>query len=98
MALDVARGLLFLHTHNVVHGSLRPDRICFDTHTNSSRVLLPIDALDDEESWRFQPPEQLRGAARATMAGDVYAYGMLVYVWAVARYPRFGNDLEKFFF
>ncbi len=84
VALHVARGMQFLHAHGVVHGSLRPDRVCFDTHTDSGRVLVPVDALDDDESWRFQPPEQLRGTARGSAAGDVYAYGMLLYVWAVA--------------
>lgn len=31
-----------------------------------------------------QPPEVLRSGAQATVAGDVYAFGMLLYVMAAA--------------
>jgi serine/threonine protein kinase len=37
-----------------------------------------------KESWRYQPPEVLRSGSQATIAGDVYAYGVLLFVMAAA--------------
>lgn len=90
IASDVARAMAFLHAHDIVHDALRPANVFLDTLTvregaSVARVHLPVDAVDDGESWRFRPPEHLSSSETPfpSVASDVYAYGMLLYMLAV---------------
>jgi hypothetical protein len=92
IALDVARGLECLSgTLRVAHGLLCPRHIYLvsaDAQSSEpvAKLSVPVDATCkfDEESWRYQPPEVLQSGSQCTISGDVYAFGMLLYVIAAA--------------
>ncbi len=92
IALDVARGLECLSKMlKVAHGLVCPRHVyvvSVDAESGESvaKLSVPADASSkfDEDSWRYQPPEVLQSGSQCTIAGDVYAFGMLLYVLAAA--------------
>ncbi|GLB43188.1 putative protein tyrosine kinase [Lyophyllum shimeji] len=91
LMLDVARGLSYLHGHNVVHGDLKSANILIDSHHRACLAdfgltkVLPcghrgIDVTGGLGSARYQAPELLLGDTQhATQECDVYSFGVVCY-------------------
>ncbi|KAJ3335003.1 hypothetical protein HDU93_006863 [Gonapodya sp. JEL0774] len=88
LLLDIARGLEYLHSLNIVHADLSPDNALVDrrkhavlTDFGTSKVLSAgtFDATGGRVGKaRYMSPERLRGEG-TTKADDSYAFGMLMY-------------------
>jgi hypothetical protein len=101
IALDVARGLDCLASVlRVAHGLLCPRHIYLvsasaDSSEPVAKLSVPVDATCrfDDESWRYQPPEVLQSGSQCTVAGDVYAFGMLLYASYICTICPFDQTL-----
>jgi hypothetical protein len=92
IACDVARGMACVsEVLKVAHGRLCLRNIYLvsvdaDSSQSVAKLSVPVDGTVqyDEESWRFQPPEQLQSGNKPEISGDLYAFGMLLYMFSAA--------------
>ena len=95
IALDVGRGLDYIHKNNLVHRDFSPKNILLDAD-NRPKIIdfgLAVPAYMKQE-WRFDrsgtasymAPEQVRGH-KVDARTDIYAYGMTVYEILTGRRP-----------
>ncbi|KAK9813838.1 hypothetical protein WJX73_001349 [Symbiochloris irregularis] len=107
IALDVARGLQFLHSHNIVHFDLKSANILLDRHhrvqiadvglsktlTNyHNDRLATFMATTDLGTFAWSAPEVLLGHACDAKA-DIYSFGVVLWELATVRPPS-GRDLK----
>ena len=91
---DVAGGLAYLHSREIIHGNVQPDNVLLTAVT--PRPPLPTAKLSDFFSsvWQGDDPEKLEGergtpmymdpvlldrSARITAASDVYSFGIMAW-------------------
>ncbi|OWZ01048.1 TKL protein kinase [Phytophthora megakarya] len=76
--LDVALGLNYLHSQNIIHGDLKCNNIVVD---GSAKIcdfgLTSIPNYDVATSIRWKAPELLRGE-QPSFASDIYSLGMCI--------------------
>lgn len=99
--LDVCTAVQYAHGQLVVHRDIKPSNILVDAEGRVRLLDFGIArALDDAEATRTQglaltpayvTPEQLRGAP-ASVAGDVWSLGVLLYRLLAGRLPFARND------
>lgn len=86
--LDIARGLSYLHVHNIVHGDIKGNNILVTPDVDAvladfglAKVAETSTASSQKGtgSSRWQSPEILRGGAHRTFSSDVYSFGMTIY-------------------
>lgn len=96
IALDVALALENLHKQGMVHGCLTPENIWLweDTVRLAQFAIVPACCADGAfekfvaaGSERVAMPPELMGLTAASVAGDVYAWGL-----AMTMYARGSND------
>ena len=95
-ALEVLRGLAFLHERGITHRDLKPENVVLDA-SGAARVIdfglaVRSDGGRGEISGTpaYLAPELLRGE-RAGPAADLFSFGGLLY-WLVAERLPFGGD------
>lgn len=99
---DTCAGLAEAHAADLVHGSLKPENLFFESH-QSGETLKIVDFdlpshrashsfLDDEvlDSAAWISPEQAKGRS-AEPASDLYALGSIAYT-CIAEQPPFGGE------
>lgn len=99
--LDVCTAVQYAHGQLVVHRDIKPSNILVDAEGRVRLLDFGIArALDDAEATRTQglaltpayaAPEQLRGAP-ASVAGDVWSLGVLLYRLLAGRLPFARDD------
>ncbi|KAI5055765.1 hypothetical protein GOP47_0029286 [Adiantum capillus-veneris] len=87
IALDVAKGLAFLHQSNLVHMDVKPQNILLDEKFVAKLSDYGLSRLMDQEDGSlimhmrgmpgYMAPEWVQHAC-ATEKGDVYSYGMVL--------------------
>jgi len=103
---DIGRGLLFLHSNNIVHGDVTPTNIlvndngtallrCFSVESCIEAELdtnLVLSSVGRYVDVRWRSPERLQEDLR-TKEGDIYTLGMTIY-WVLfdrIPFPERGN-------
>jgi serine/threonine protein kinase len=94
VALDVAAGLDFLHSHGVLHLDIKPENI-YRSRLGPWRIgdfglAVAKEATDWEEGdGDYVPPELLRSNAEPTTAADIFSLGATLYECATGhKVPR----------
>jgi serine/threonine protein kinase len=99
LALDVARGMRYLHRARVTHGDLRPHHVVLDesggrlvarvTDAALGRVLRDIGgaaAASAAQSIAYTAPEALEGE-EVSFPADVYSFAMVLYELVTLKQP-----------
>ncbi|KAF7354934.1 Protein kinase domain-containing protein [Mycena sanguinolenta] len=108
LMVDVARGLEYLHSQDVVHGDLKPVNILI---TPSGRACISdfglsaiVDALSLKMSFssrsgragtvRYQAPELLKNQSSTHFGSDIYAFACVGYEILTGKVPFYEVDNE----
>ena len=103
LAEPLAAGLEYLHSHNILHGAIQPDKIMMaglspvlcdlrvDRAGTSYKTTTPITAME----VGLQPPELSPADATFTRQSDLYSLGATLY-WALTGDPPIsGSTVEE---
>ncbi|KAG9445557.1 hypothetical protein H6P81_011685 [Aristolochia fimbriata] len=100
---DIVAGLMYLHSHNIVHGDIKPDNLLV---TSSGSVKIGDFSVsqvfeDDNDELRRSPgtpvftaPECCLGLTYRGRAADTWAVGVTLYCMVFGRYPFLGDTLQ----
>ncbi|KAF8039814.1 hypothetical protein BT93_B2123 [Corymbia citriodora subsp. variegata] len=100
---DIVSGLMYLHTHNIVHGDIKPDNLLV---TSSGIVKIGDFSVsqvfeDDNDELRRSPgtpvftaPECCLGLTYHGRAADTWAVGITLYCMVLGHYPFLGETLQ----
>jgi serine/threonine-protein kinase len=101
IARDLAAGLAHAHARGVVHRDLKPSNVLFDVSGHTKLADFGIARVADEGGLTsagtvlgtaaYLAPERAAGEA-ATPAGDVYAYGVILFRMLTGRLPFESRD------
>ncbi|KAJ3334713.1 hypothetical protein HDU93_007381, partial [Gonapodya sp. JEL0774] len=104
LLLDIARGLEYLHSLNIVHGDVSPDNALVDkckhavlTDFGASKILSAtvLAATGDRPGkLRYMSPERMRSEG-TTKADDVYAFGMVIYSFFATLHTIWGYPHDR---
>ncbi|KAJ7479874.1 kinase-like domain-containing protein [Mycena latifolia] len=108
--LEIAEGLNYLHSHNIVHGDLRGTNVLIDQHLRACITDIGLSSGSDVpagneqlRSLRWMAPElidpgSLSGQSSPTRASDVYAFGCVCRELYTGQ-PLFANvsDIKAMF-
>ncbi|XP_055834223.1 serine/threonine-protein kinase GRIK1 isoform X1 [Solanum dulcamara] len=100
---DIVSGLMYLHSHNIIHGDIKPDNLLV---TASGRVKIGDFSVsqvfeDDNDKLRRSPgtpvftaPECCVGDRYHGKAADTWAVGVTLYCMILGKYPFLGDTLQ----
>ncbi|PHT35166.1 hypothetical protein CQW23_26966 [Capsicum baccatum] len=100
---DIVSGLMYLHSHNIIHGDIKPDNLLV---TASGRVKIGDFSVsqafeDDDDKLRRSPgtpvftaPECCVGDRYHGKAADTWAVGVTLYCMILGKYPFLGDTLQ----
>ncbi|XP_039116409.1 serine/threonine/tyrosine-protein kinase HT1-like [Dioscorea cayenensis subsp. rotundata] len=94
IALDIARGMEYIHSQGVIHRDLKPENILFDEHFCVKIADFGIaceeaccDALaDDPGTYRWMAPEMIKHKSYGRKV-DVYSFGLLLWEMVTGTIP-----------
>ncbi|KAK6926806.1 Protein kinase domain [Dillenia turbinata] len=100
---DIVSGLMYLHTHNIVHGDIKPDNLLV-THNGTVKIGdFGVSQVfeDDNDELRRSPgtpvitaPECCLGLTYHGKAADTWAVGVTLYGMVLGKYPFLGDTLQ----
>ncbi|CAH2065367.1 unnamed protein product [Thlaspi arvense] len=100
---DVVAGLMYLHSHNVIHGDIKPDNLLV-TSTGTVKIgdfgVSQVFKDDDDQLRRspgtpvFTAPECCLGVTYSGRAADTWAVGVTLYCMILGQYPFLGETLQ----
>ncbi|XP_062216158.1 uncharacterized protein LOC133916460 [Phragmites australis] len=93
IALDVARGMEYVHSQGVVHRDIKPENILFDENCVKiadfgiacEETLCDV-LVEDEGTYRWMAPEMIKQKAYNRKV-DVYSFGLLLWEMVSGRIP-----------
>lgn len=100
---DIVSGLMYLHSHNIVHGDIKPDNLLV---TSSGMVKIGDFSVsqvfeDDNDELRRSPgtpvftaPECCLGLTYGGRAADTWALGVTLFCMVLGEYPFLGDTLQ----
>ncbi|XP_073313693.1 serine/threonine/tyrosine-protein kinase HT1-like [Primulina huaijiensis] len=94
MALDIARGMEYIHSHGVIHRDLKPENILINKDFQLKVADLGIaceevycDLLaDDPGSYRWMAPEMIKRKHYGQKI-DVYGFGLILWEFVAGTVP-----------
>mmetsp|Transcript_11391 Transcript_11391/g.17082 ORF Transcript_11391/g.17082 Transcript_11391/m.17082 type:complete len:457 (-) Transcript_11391:57-1427(-) len=99
-ALDLIRGLEFLHSHNIIHRDLKSDNVFVLKNERKEIQTLAIGDFDTAKVLNknvvaktvvgtpsFMAPEVLAGEGAYDFKADVYSFGMILYECITLKLP-----------
>ncbi|THV00355.1 kinase-like protein [Dendrothele bispora CBS 962.96] len=98
MILDIARGMQCLHSHDIIHGGLKPTNIMISDNMQvciTDFEMVRVQPSRNNESHRYFSPEAWKGLV--SPASDVYAFAMSVYEILTSKVP-WGSLSMKYIF
>ncbi len=93
---QLAHALATAHDHGLVHGDIKPENVMVrdDGYVKLLDFGLALDAAPSAAlgspfvgTLRYLAPERCFGQSSPTQAGDIFAFGVLLYELTAARYP-----------
>lgn len=106
VALQIARALAFVHTHNIVHRDIKPENVHLDPTGRARLMDFGIAKAADYSLTQpgtalgtpyYMAPEQLLGQTITPLA-DIYSFGILFYELLTSVKPIRGDTLETIFY
>jgi tRNA A-37 threonylcarbamoyl transferase component Bud32 len=98
IALQVAEAVSQIHRAGIVHRDIKPGNVFLESSGRAKLLDFGIAHSGPRESGgtiigtpEYLAPEQIRG--RATVASDVYSYGVLLFQLFTGRKPFTGDDV-----
>lgn len=79
--LGIARSMMLLHKHNIVHGNLKPSKILLDQNLNpylSDLGVSQFNNLTISNTCLYTAPEVLKDQ-KLFLKSDVYSFGIIMY-------------------
>ena len=93
VALDVARGLEYLHAQGIIHRDLKPPNILMDKNNRAiicdfglARVVAPVMSTE-LGTTHWMAPEIMKQGGQYDFTVDVYAYAMILYELGTKKIP-----------
>nr|XP_043612007.1 serine/threonine-protein kinase GRIK2-like [Erigeron canadensis] len=100
---DIVSGLMYLHSHNIVHGDIKPDNLLV-TATGTVKIgdfsVSQVFEDENDELRRspgtpvFTAPECCLGLTYHGKAADTWAVGVTLYCMIMGQYPFLGDTLQ----
>lgn len=96
VALDIARGLLYLHSEGIWHRDLKSANILLDAHYKAKITDFGLSKIqttsiqtitEQSQAPKWQAPECFERQAKYTEASDIYSYGMIVWEIVTGQRP-----------
>jgi len=105
LAVQLARALVFLHGHKIIHGNITPANVLFSEADKvfrladarladalaGSKLLGLISEPKQAAELPFRAPEQLDAAGRVDQRTDLYGLGAVLYALLTGEPPRRGE-------
>ncbi|KAJ8512662.1 hypothetical protein OPV22_003096 [Ensete ventricosum] len=100
---DIVAGLMYLHSHNVVHGDIKPDNLLVTRNNNVKIGDFSVSQVfedDNDVLWRspgtpvFTAPECCLGLTYRGKPADTWALGVTLYCMIFGQYPFLGDTLQ----
>nr|GEZ21293.1 serine/threonine-protein kinase GRIK2 isoform X1 [Tanacetum cinerariifolium] len=100
---DVVSGLMYLHSHNIVHGDIKPDNLLVSaTGTVKIGDFSVSQVFEDENDELrrspgtpvFTAPECCLGQNYHGKTADIWAVGVTLYCMIFGQYPFLGDTLQ----
>lgn len=94
MALDIARGMEYIHSQRVIHRDLKPENILLteDLHLKIADFGIACDEAcrdfmsDDPGTFRWMAPEMIRRKHYGRNV-DVYSFGLILWEFVAGKIP-----------
>uniref|UniRef100_A0A0E0MQ55 Protein kinase domain-containing protein n=1 Tax=Oryza punctata TaxID=4537 RepID=A0A0E0MQ55_ORYPU len=89
---DIISGLMYLHSHNIIHGDIKPDNLLITSNGNVKIGDFSVSQIfeDDDDTLRRSP-----GLIYHGRAADTWAVGVTLYCMIMGQYPFLGNTLQE---
>lgn len=100
---DIVSGLMYLHSHNVIHGDIKPDNLLVAASGTVKIGDFSVSQVfeDGNDELRRSPgtpvftaPECCLGLTYHGKAADTWAVGVTLYCMVLGRYPFLGDTLQ----
>nr|ACO87660.1 protein kinase [Brachypodium sylvaticum] len=101
---DIICGLMYLHSHNIIHGDIKPDNLLVTSNCNVKIGDFSVSQVfeDDDDMLRRSPgtpvftaPECCQGLTYHGRAADTWAVGVTLYCMILGQYPFLGDTLQE---
>ncbi|XP_076917965.1 serine/threonine-protein kinase GRIK2-like [Bidens hawaiensis] len=100
---DIVSGLIYLHSHNIVHGDIKPDNLLI-TATGTVKIadFSVSQVFEDENDMLrrspgtpvFTAPECCLGKSYHGKTADTWAVGVTLHCMIFGQYPFLGDTLQ----
>ncbi|KAL5223562.1 hypothetical protein ABZP36_010201 [Zizania latifolia] len=101
---DIISGVMYLHSHNIIHGDIKPDNLLITINGNVKIGDFSVSQIfeDDDDMLRRSPgtpvftaPECCQGLTYHGRAADTWAVGVTLYCMVLGQYPFLGDTLQE---